>query len=120
MFSGMVGITLSHTAKIPYDKNSVADVDAAEKANQFDLGWYAQPIFGNGDYPDIMKWQVGNKSLESGLNESRLPEFTEEERQILKGKLWLVLYLQILIPAQPNFIEIFIIKKDVARNIYPV
>lgn len=32
-----------------------------------------------------MKWQVGNKSLEQGLSQSRLPVFTEEEKQYIKG-----------------------------------
>ncbi|XP_052799780.1 lactase/phlorizin hydrolase-like isoform X2 [Mya arenaria] len=82
---GMVGIVLSHTNGEPMDKTSLSDIEAAETFNQFSLGWFANPIFGNGDYPDVMKWQVGNKSLEQGLNKSRLPVFTEEEKLMLKG-----------------------------------
>ena len=82
---GIVGITLSHTNPIPKDPNSPGDVEAAETYNQFSLGWWANPIFGTGDYPDVMKWQIGNKSLEQGYNSSRLPEFTEEEKQMNKG-----------------------------------
>ena len=81
----MVGIVLSLTHGEPMDKTSLSDIDAAETYNQFVHGWFANPIFGNGDYPDVMKWQIGNKSLEEGLDRSRLPEFTEEEKLMLKG-----------------------------------
>lgn len=46
---------------------------------------FAHAIFKNGDYPDTMKWQVGNKSMAQGFEESRLPEFTEEEKGEIKG-----------------------------------
>lgn len=85
--TGSVGITLNHTPGIPKDPKLEADKEAAETYNQFFLGWFANPIFGNGDYPDIMKWQIGNKSLERGLSKSRLPEFTEDEKKLLKGIL---------------------------------
>jgi lactase-phlorizin hydrolase len=69
----------------PRDNQSLADIEAAERFNQFGLGWFANPIYGNGDYPDVMKWQIGNKSLEQGLKHSRLPEFTDKEKQMIKG-----------------------------------
>ena len=81
----MVGITLSHINGMPKDADRVADLEAVNRYNQFSLGWWANPIFGDGDYPDVMKWQVGNKSLEQGLNRSRLPEFTDTQKRLLKG-----------------------------------
>ena len=72
---------------IPKDPENLGDIVAAERYSQFSLGWFANPIFGTGDYPDIMKWQIGNKSLEQGLNQSRLPEITDEERKLIKGIL---------------------------------
>ncbi len=39
----------------------------------------------NGDYPEEMKWKVGNKSIAQGLEKSRLPEFTEDEKAMIKG-----------------------------------
>ena len=71
---------------MPKNPNSLADIEAVETKNQFNLGWWANPIFGTGDYPDVMKWQIGNKSLEQGYKESRLPMFTQEEIQLNKGK----------------------------------
>jgi len=60
------------------------DLAAAERAIQFRLGWYAHPIF-KGDYPPVMKEFVGRKSMEQGYNQSRLPEFTAEEIEYIKG-----------------------------------
>ena len=52
----------------------------------FKLGWYGDPIFGeDGDYPQIMRDIVYEKSMAQGLSESRLPSFTEEEKQLNKG-----------------------------------
>lgn len=88
----MVGITLSHMNGEPKNKTSLADIAAAETFNQFSLGWFANPVFGNGDYPDILKCQINNKSLEQGYNVSRLPVFTEEEKTMLKGMCRQFLY----------------------------
>lgn len=65
---------------------TTADKAAAERIMQFSLGWYANPIFSeNGDYPSIMKERVRERSLLEGLNTSRLPEFTDEEVDYIKG-----------------------------------
>lgn len=85
-FSGSVGITLNHSPGVPKNPTSLSDIMATDVYNQFGLGWFAEPIFGSGDYPDVMRWQVGNKSLEQGYSESRLPEFTDDEKKMLKGK----------------------------------
>ena len=53
---------------------------------EFKLGWFANPIFVNGDYPEVMKTQVAAKSAAEGRNESRLPEFTELEKLLIQGK----------------------------------
>lgn len=61
------------------------DRAAAERALQFHLGLYANPIFINGDYPEIVKTLVAQKSRAGGLKKSRLPVFTEEEKSMIKG-----------------------------------
>ena len=50
------------------------DIEAAERALLFFLGWFADPIY-LGDYPQVMKDRLGE----------RLPEFTDEEKRKLKG-----------------------------------
>ncbi|XP_050929059.1 LOW QUALITY PROTEIN: lactase/phlorizin hydrolase [Lates calcarifer] len=82
---GLVSIALNADWIEPKDVNVPREVMAADRALQFQLGWFAHPIFKNGDYPDAMKWQVGNKSELQGLSESRLPSFTEEEKSFIKG-----------------------------------
>ena len=58
---------------------------ASERAMQFKLGWVAQPIFGNGDYPEVMKVYIGNKSMAQNYSMSRLPAFTKTEMDYQKG-----------------------------------
>lgn len=82
---GLVSISLNAEWVEPQDVNVPREVLAADRALQFQLGWFAHPIFKNGDYPDAMKWQVGNKSELQGLKESRLPSFTNEDKAYIQG-----------------------------------
>ncbi|XP_030613965.1 lactase-phlorizin hydrolase-like [Archocentrus centrarchus] len=82
---GLISIALDSNWFEPVDVNVVREVVAADRAMQFQLGWFAHPIFKNGDYPEALKWQVGNKSEIQGLSESRLPSFTEAEKSFIKG-----------------------------------
>lgn len=50
------------------------DVAAAQRALEFFLGWFADPLY-FGDYPAVMHERVGN----------RLPTFSEEDRKRIKG-----------------------------------
>ena len=82
---GLVSIALNADWVEPEDVNVPREVVAADRALQFQLGWFAHPIFKTGDYPDAMKWQVGNKSELQDLPGTRLPSFTEEEKNFIKG-----------------------------------
>lgn len=82
---GLVSISLGIEWFEPLDVNAPREVAAADRALQFQLGWFAHPIFKNGDYPDAMKWQVGNKSELQGSAESRMLTFTEEEKAYIQG-----------------------------------
>ncbi|RXN36835.1 lactase-phlorizin hydrolase-like protein [Labeo rohita] len=48
------------------------------------IGWFAHPVF-NGDYSDVMKNRIRERSLAAGHAQSRLPEFTPEEVARIKG-----------------------------------
>lgn len=50
------------------------DRQAARRAVEFFLGWFADPIF-TGDYPAVMRERLGD----------RLPHFTDDEKELLKG-----------------------------------
>jgi len=52
---------------------------------QFKLGWFGNPIFGNGDYPDLLKAQVAMKAKQYGLSESPMLKFSEEEMRFNRG-----------------------------------
>jgi lactase-phlorizin hydrolase len=45
------------------------------------------PIYSdNGDYPPVMKEFMAKKSKEEGYSRSRLPSFTKEETEMVKGE----------------------------------
>ncbi len=70
---GVIGITNNcdwREAKTDEPK----DQAAAQRALEFFLGWFADPIY-KGDYPKVMRELVGD----------RLPQFTEEDRKLIKG-----------------------------------
>lgn len=81
---GKVSITLSSDWCEPFT-TKLDDILAANRAMEFMLGWFAQPIYGDGDYPDVMKEYVGIKSKMEGRNVSRLPEFTKAEKKKISG-----------------------------------
>ncbi len=54
--------------------NSEKDKKAAERALEFFLGWFADPLY-KGEYPKIMQQNVGE----------RLPKFTDEDAALIKG-----------------------------------
>ncbi|XP_069695503.1 myrosinase 1-like [Periplaneta americana] len=66
--------------------NSTDDIDACERHQQFTLGLYAHPIFSEeGDYPTVVKERVAQNSAEEGYTRSRLPVFTQEEIEYIRG-----------------------------------
>ena len=83
--AGKVGITLNTDWEVPKNPNDPADLDAAERAEQFRLGWFANPIFGDGDYPAVMRSRIDSRSKAENLSESRLPSFTDEDKKVIKG-----------------------------------
>ncbi|XP_035865347.1 lactase-like protein isoform X2 [Phyllostomus discolor] len=81
---GLVGISLNCEWGEPVDISNPKDIEAAERYLQFCLGWFANPIYA-GDYPQVMKERIGRKSAEQGLDMSRLPVFSLQEKSYIKG-----------------------------------
>ena len=83
-FTGVCGITLNSDFSAPQDPNNPLDVEAAERVMQCKFGWFANPVYGDGDYPKVMKDTLARKCKAMG-RESTLPEFTDDEKKSLKG-----------------------------------
>uniref|UniRef100_A0A914DI18 Beta-glucosidase n=1 Tax=Acrobeloides nanus TaxID=290746 RepID=A0A914DI18_9BILA len=82
---GQIGIALGGHWCIPFSE-SEEDFDAARRELMFNTGWFAHPIFyKDGDYPIEMKERVWERSKLEGRVKSRLPEFSKEEIEKLKG-----------------------------------
>lgn len=60
----------------PFSQN---DKEVAERVLEFDIGWLAEPIFGSGDYPRVMRDWLNQK------NNFLLPYFTEDEKKLVRG-----------------------------------
>lgn len=57
---------------------------AAERFLQFEIAWFADPLFKTGDYPSAMREHIASKNRR-GLSSSALPRFTEAESRLVKG-----------------------------------
>ena len=57
-FSGDVVITLNCDWFEPFDSSNLDHVEASITKLQFFVGWFANPIYINGKYPDIMRLKV--------------------------------------------------------------
>ncbi|KZL68633.1 beta-glucosidase [Colletotrichum incanum] len=71
---GVISIVLNGHFYEPFDENSQADVDAAQRRMEFYIGWFGDPVFLGKDYPPAMRDYLG----------ARLPEFSSDERELLR------------------------------------
>ena len=83
---GQIGINLAASWYEPKISTDLEVNEAAERAFQFHLGWFAEPILLTGDYPQVMKQYIANTSMSEEVSH-RLPTFTNNESQIVKGNL---------------------------------
>ncbi|XP_069695501.1 myrosinase 1-like isoform X2 [Periplaneta americana] len=82
---GKVGITLNSNWCEPLT-NSTEDIESCDRHRQFNLGLYSHPIFSaKGDYPPVVKERIANNSKAEGFTRSRLPKFSTDEIQYIRG-----------------------------------
>ncbi|PNF16839.1 Myrosinase 1 [Cryptotermes secundus] len=82
---GNVGITLTIDWCEPKEETE-HHLAACERFQQFEMGLYGNPIFSEeGDYPEIVKTRVDNISEAQGFRRSRLPKFTQDEIEYIRG-----------------------------------
>ncbi|KAJ5541585.1 hypothetical protein N7494_006661 [Penicillium frequentans] len=72
---GTIGITLHGNWSEAWDEEDERDQEAAQRAREFEIAWFADPVYKTGDYPASMRAQLGD----------RLPRFTEEESKLVLG-----------------------------------
>lgn len=81
---GLIGITLD--GRFYYPKDSSVGDDVVQRAVQFDIGWFANPIYSHdGGYPKVMIDEINERSKREGRPWSRLPEMTEAVKDYIKG-----------------------------------
>ena len=79
--------------------NSTADLEASERAMQFTVGWFIQPLL-KGEYPQVMK----------EILPSHLPDFMSEESMCFRGPvdfIGLNTIIATMPPIAPMMINIF-------------
>lgn len=76
---GKVSIALQADWVEPACPSSQKDREVAERVLEFDVGWLAEPIFGSGDYPRLMRDWLTRR------DHSLLPYFTDEEKRLIRG-----------------------------------
>lgn len=84
-FGGKIGLSLDSNWGEPMS-DTEEDKAAAELYLKTHLSWYAHPIFSKeGNYPVELIERVDAKSREQNYTRSRLPKFTPEEVEYIKG-----------------------------------
>ena len=74
---GIIGITINTDHYAPAT-NSAADVNAADLQFEMQMGYWAEPIYGSGDYPDQVK-KVLKVRFDADAEKRPLPEFSEAQ-----------------------------------------
>ncbi|KAG7389890.1 hypothetical protein PHYPSEUDO_009404 [Phytophthora pseudosyringae] len=69
-----ISIVINSDWGVPLDDAFTEDVAAADRKNQFHLGWFLSPLT-TGDYPEVMRERIGD----------RLPNFTTQQSAQLKN-----------------------------------
>ncbi|XP_037969035.2 myrosinase 1 [Plutella xylostella] len=85
-YKGKIGITLDAFWADPLDPTKEEDREAAERYMMMNLARYAHPIYSaEGDYPAVVRARINTISLLQGFPRSRLPYFTAQEIEDLRG-----------------------------------
>jgi beta-glucosidase/6-phospho-beta-glucosidase/beta-galactosidase len=79
---GIIGITLD--GRFYYPKDDSVDMSVVDRALQFDFGLFAHPIYSTkGGFPEVIVQDIKERSKREGRNESRLPEMSEEIKNLI-------------------------------------
>ncbi|CAH1647057.1 unnamed protein product [Spodoptera littoralis] len=83
---GKITLSLDCNWSMPKHNGRPEDQEAAERHLEMHVGMFAHPIYSKtGDYPELVRQRIDNASHEEGFSKSRLPYFTDEQIEALKG-----------------------------------
>ncbi|XP_063833461.1 myrosinase 1-like isoform X1 [Ostrinia nubilalis] len=69
-----------------YEASTEEDEVWLDIAQQYSYGRFSHPIYSKeGGWPPVIEDHMRNKSSSEGFHQSRLPEFTDEEKELVKG-----------------------------------
>nr|XP_018900399.1 PREDICTED: myrosinase 1-like isoform X1 [Bemisia tabaci] len=114
---GKMGISLD---TFFYRPQTPAEEEARDRLLQFHIGWIANPIFGTGDYPEVVRRIVDENSKKEGRLNSRLPRFSDQEIRDLKGSadfFGINHYTTYLARDDPNVVSVPSIDRDAGVNL---
>ncbi|KAJ4448534.1 hypothetical protein ANN_10552 [Periplaneta americana] len=116
-----VSLTIPILWSEPLNRSSIADRKAAELSLQQKAGLYCHPIFSKeGDYPQELKDKIAERSRAQGFQKSRLPQFTPEEIEYIRGSadfLGLNEYTSYLVSAAKPNLELSY-ENDIDAHVY--
>ncbi|XP_060532762.1 myrosinase 1-like [Cylas formicarius] len=81
---GKVALGLVCSAQMPLDPNNPKDQEAAERSHLMGCASFGNPVF-VGNWPQVMIDRIAAKSKEANYPFTRLPVFTQEEIDLIKG-----------------------------------
>ncbi|KAM4854175.1 beta-klotho [Thomomys bottae] len=81
---GFVSLSLHADWAEPANPYVDSHQQAAERFLQFEIAWFADPLFKTGDYPSAMRDYIASKARR-GLSSSVLPVLTPAERRLVRG-----------------------------------
>ncbi|XP_055981573.1 beta-klotho [Sorex fumeus] len=81
---GALALALHADWAEPADPYAPSHARAAERFLQFELAWFADPLFGDGDYPRALREHLAERRRQ-GLSSAELPAFSDAERRLVRG-----------------------------------
>lgn len=73
-----MGISLCADWFEPVTPTDPSDIEATNRKMEHSFGWFAHPIFVNGDYSQLLKSMSEKKN-------TTIPKFTDYESTLIKG-----------------------------------
>lgn len=61
--------------QLSYRPGNADDEEASDRAEAFEVGIFSQPVYGDGNYPKIVRDTLG----------SMIPNLTEQDKELIKG-----------------------------------